>query len=172
MKELISGLNLKQITIHIVATLLLVIGLKQFSFLTDMEFTEHIITKQRQIDELGNGTERLASLLIWIEVSRMVGFAISGLIMFQLTRKLKYFWINVLIVLLSGYLITRLELFNSDVIKKVTLFPGRLFSKAGPFYPYLINGLFLTGLALLVFYNGRIKQFIGIQQNQIPEISK
>ena len=152
MAELISSMNWKQIVVYLIATSLLIIGLSQFSFLTDIELTQ-LIAKKETIRGLENSGERLTLLLVWTAVLSVVGLVISGLIMFQLTRKIKYYWINMLTVLLLGHLATRFELFYANPVKEVTLFFGGLFSQLGPLYPYLINGVFLTGLGLLIFYN-------------------
>jgi len=137
----------------------MVIGLRQFSFLTDLELTG-LISNKEKLMQLKNVGDRLTSLMIWIGVFGIAGLLISGLIMYQLTRNIKYYWTTILVVLLIGYCATRFKLLDMEFIKGVMLFIGGLFSRFGLVYPFLINGLLLTGLGLLIFYNKWTKKQI------------
>jgi hypothetical protein len=133
------------------ATMLLVMGMIQFSFLTDLELVD-TYREGRDLSKLELLGPRLGTFLIWTKVLPLIGLAISGMIIFQLTRKTKHYWANLSAVLLLAFLAIRLELLTSRFIKAVTLSLGNLFSDFGSAYPLLINGVVLIGLGLLIFY--------------------
>src|SRR5690242_395549 len=126
MKELITSLNWRQILLFLLATLLIVIGLRRFVFLNDTELSSLLI-KRGELMELENGPIRLKQIIIWTAACDMLGLFISGLIIFQLTRRVKRYWINLLIILFLGFIAIRLKFIDLGFFKQV-LSIGGLFS--------------------------------------------
>ncbi len=168
MREIIKSLNWRQITIYLTATLLLVIGLRRFVFLTDIELTEslaNINLTESSTDivdafNLENGAKRLTQLTMWLAVCDLLGLLISGFIIYQLTRKTYRYWTNLLIILILGFLIVRFKVLDSGIVKQIVLFIGGQFLRFGLGYALLINGVLLTGLGLFLFYSKRTKELI------------
>lgn len=121
MKAFVNKLNWRLICIHFVATMFLVIGFKQFSFIYDLESIETL--KLHGIEQVQlNGINNMA---IAMAISFLLALILSFIISLIICVRLKIFWINSIMVLIIGFLIGGIR--DILLVKLISNFLGDLF---------------------------------------------
>ena len=152
-------LNVRLITIHLFATILIAAGVRQFVALFDLNLVETIskfeykdwmnhITPREDIS-LGERINSYFRLTFYFAVLAIfISFIISLIISFNK----KIFWLNSVIVFIIAFFIQK-ELFKLYFVTQITHYIGGLFIDLGFGYACIIDGLFWTALGLFLFFN-------------------
>jgi hypothetical protein len=141
---------------------------KRFALLYDFDFTESFFNfgfpeylKHLHPKNINETVGERMYLFLWaIYMAKLIGLLISFILSLIIILKRKSFWMNALIVLILALTINKLGVLDSLFIKSVTNAFGNLFISYSLKYSIIINGIYLTVLGLLLFFNKWIGNFI------------
>lgn len=156
--------NWRVISIHLLATIFILLAAKRFSLFYDFSLVESYTNygNFEHIKLLPDTTigERIISFIHASIIASLLGLLTSFLISLTICLKRKIHWVNSLIVLIIGILLNKLELLYMPDVKKYMNCIGNLFVKYGFKYTLIINsGLFVL-IGLFIFLNKWTNNFI------------
>lgn len=168
----IEKINWRLLVTHFFATIFIMLGARQFSFLTDRDLVESF--SRYGIDGFINHVQnidltiaqRLTYFLMWTTFSVIIGLIISFIISLTISIRKKIFWLNSLIVLLACFYVHKFGLLNLSAVKTISNSFGDLFINLGLQFTFIINGGLLTILGLLLLLNRWTNKFILKQYNR------
>lgn len=152
------------IIVHIVATFFIILAAKQFAELNDIEIIK-LLHKYgaedtlKQLQKEPDSPSRIAYYLFWKDISEVIGLLFGFIISIIIMIKRKSFWLNALIVFMTGLAFINLRLFRNQIIQKLFFSFDDLFPNVQPQYKFVINGTILFLMAQFIFFNKWINNF-------------
>jgi len=154
--DFMHKINLRLITVHLIATFFIILAARQFAMLNDTGIVESV--DKYGLDEglkhlvkEDNFSTRLAYFSLWINLSSLIGLLLAFIASLILTIKKKMFWLNALIVFIMAILLNRLGLYENKIIGTIFFSLGDLTSHFGLQYKFITNGTILTLAGLFMF---------------------
>ena len=166
-KQFMSWFNWRLILVHFVATVFVIIGARQFSYLIDLEFVAALL-KDNAYELVSHSSphnhltigDRMTILIYAIYSSAILGLLFSFVISLIISWRKKVSLYNVLIVFSLSFLANRLGVLKISAVIYISNFFGDLFMKYGLQYTFIINGSLFIILGLFLFFNKWTNRFI------------
>ena len=156
MRSFLSQLNTRQLVIYFIGTWLFVYAAHTLTTLYDFSFLYDMLSlANRSIYK-----ERYSTDLFIINLGGYAGLIAAYIIAWRFTTIKNWFWANAVIVFLVVFVLYFFNLLGWQVMGKVFLGPGLIFSDQNTVIGLLADSLIMLGIGYLLFFNKNIIKYI------------
>jgi len=175
---LTQKINWRLVAVHLVAIFFLVMASKRLAVLNDPVLLDTLVNygPSEGINELKkadylNFTDRLLFFNIWISMSVSIGLLLGLIVSSIFNIRRKHHWLNTLIVTIVSIILCWSGLPNSSFVGNIISLPALPISSLELKYKYLLTGSIPLLIAMLLFFNKRINNWIRVsrlRQSVVP----
>ena len=175
-------LNWQLIAVHFFATIFLIASARQFTYYYYIDYF-HLLQnymKDKPVESLEvyisgkfeNMTvgELLYKINLYPLFATFIALIASFLFSLIIGLKKNIFWLNSLIVFITGFLFFRIGTYRTEFGKMIFFSFGNLFQSFGEIYFYLSNVIFLLFISMTLFFSKWTNKFI--IKNTVTETSQ
>lgn len=157
-------LNIRIIAFHFLGTILLLLSIRQFAFFINIDLL-------KMVEQYGNEISWKAHLsldqkdmvikyLSMVHQAGFFGVLLGGMISAYICWRNFVHTNNAMVVIVLGYIVYRFDLLALSDIQTLLLYPGMIAKANGLAGTLLINGIYLLGCAVLIFFSRLTKRFV------------
>lgn len=159
-----QALNVRIIAFHFLGTVLLLLSIRQFSYFLNVDLLKMVEQYGNEISwKTSLSLEQKDMVLKYLSMVHQAGFfgvLLGGLISAYVCWRNFVHTNNAMVVVVLGYIVYRFDLLALSDMQTLLLYPGTLVQENGLAGTLLINGLYLLGFAILIFFSRLTKRFV------------
>jgi hypothetical protein len=155
--------NWKLLLLHLAACSLVVLSFRQLFFLLNpslirlYEVYENPLAALGQLHRARFSIGPVWQFLLWNALASWLGLALALLLSLIALRRQKAGWWHSIAAIICCIILLQLGVYTGGWLKTAAYWPGRLLQPQGLLITFIINGAWLMGLALFLFFSKRIK---------------
>jgi len=162
--KFLRALNIRIIAFHFLGAVLLLLAIRQFSYFINVALLKMMEQYGNEISWKANlSLEQKDMVLKYLSMVHQAGFfgvLLGGLISAYVCWRNFVDTNNAMVVMVLGYIVYRFDLLASSGMQTLLLYPGMLVQKNGLTSTLLINGIYLFGFAMLIFFSRLTRRFV------------
>jgi hypothetical protein len=162
--KFLEVLNIRIIAFHFLGTVLLLLAIRQFSFFLNTGLLKMVEQYGNEISwKAGLSLSQKDMVLKYLSMVHQAGFfgvLLGGLLSAYICWRNFVHTNNAMVVIVLGYIVYRFDLLALSDIQTLLLYPGIMAGTNGLASTLLINGIYLLGFSILIFFSKLTKRFI------------